>query len=146
VWLFGLISLIEVQFLRLIRDGWPEESWIKPEMISPDRLEKALEMLAERQRRNEAIDLTDCLQFGDKTTIVLKNRRLRVAWGSENPHRETGLKNLRNLRDELAHAQDIRAGRWSELFDFAVGAENILERLEGIDADLARVLCAPPAD
>ncbi len=59
------------------------ESWIKPEMISPDRLEKAREMLAERQRRNEAFDLTDCLQFGDKTTIVLKNKRLRVALGFE---------------------------------------------------------------
>ena len=83
MWLFELISLIEMQFLRLIRDGWPVESWIKPEMISPDRLEKAREMLAERQRRNEAFDLTDCLQFGDKTTIVLKNKRLRVALGFE---------------------------------------------------------------
>ena len=147
MWLFGLISFIEMQFLRLIRDVWPEESWTKSEMISPDRLEKAREMLVDRQRRNEAIDLADCLQFGDKITIVLKNKRLRETLGFENKSQgETILKKLRNLRDELAHAQDILTGRWPELFDLAVGAENILERAEGIDVDLARNLCAPPVD
>ena len=29
MWLFGLIFLIEMQFLRLIRDGWPDGSWTK---------------------------------------------------------------------------------------------------------------------
>src|SRR3990172_12268345 len=125
MWLFGLISLIEMQFLRLIREGWPDGSWRKHEMISPDRLEKAREILVDRQRRNEAIDLANCLQFGDKKTIVLKKEKLRKALGFESKKcGEDILDKLKKLRDDLSHAQDILAGRWPELVDLAVAAEN----------------------
>lgn len=147
MWLFGLISLLEMQLLRLIRDGWPDGSWAKPEIISPDRLGKAGEMLAERKRRNEAIDLADCLQFADKKIIVLKNEKLCKELGFESKTRgEDVLDKLKKLRDDLSHAQDILAGRWPELVDLAVAAEYVLERAEGIDADLAKVLCAPTAE
>jgi len=80
MWLFGLISLIEMQILRLIRDGWPDESWKK--LISPEqRLVNAQKMLDNRQNRNERIDLADCLQFCDKRDIVLENDKLRKELG-----------------------------------------------------------------
>jgi hypothetical protein len=136
MWLFGLISLIEMQFLRLIRDGWPDGSWTN--LISPCRLDKARDMLAQRQSRNEAIDLADCLQFADKKTVVLKNQKLCKELGFESKNcGEDVLEKLRTLRDDLSHAGDILAGRWPELVDLAVAAEKILERAEGIDADLA---------
>jgi len=39
MWLFGIISLLEMQFLRLIRAAYPQDSW-KALLSSPDRLTK----------------------------------------------------------------------------------------------------------
>ncbi len=102
-------------------------------------------MLAERQRRNEAFDLTDCLQFGDKTTIVLKNKRLRVALGFEKkPHRENGLKNLRNLRDELAHAQEsLQAVGLSCLILRSVRRTSLSGRRESMQTSLGSSVLHP---
>lgn len=142
MWLFGLISLVEMQFLRLIREGWPDGSWSK--LISADRLEHAQTILAERNRRNEAIDLADCLQFSDKKNIVLKTEKLRKELGFEKKERgENILDQLRKLRDDLAHGQDILTGRWPELAEWAFAAENILERAEKIEPGQARMLCEP---
>lgn len=147
MWLFGLISLIEMQLLRVIREGWPNERWNETKMISPARLEIAQKILTDRQNRNEAIDLADCLQFCDKTTIVLKKGNLWKPLGFDSKGRaEDILDKLRKLRDELSHAQDILTGSSRELIDLALIAENILEHAEQIDAELVRTLCAQTGD
>lgn len=126
MWLFGIISLLEMQFLRLIRKNKPWE-----DLITHERLKKAKEILADRQRHNEAVDLADCLQFCDKRTIVLKNKKLRTVLGFEtNNAGEDFLKQLENLRNDLDHSQDILTGRWPELVDLAVKAEEILQKAE----------------
>ena len=71
LWLFGVLSLLEMQFLRLIRTAYPQDTW--KGFVSENRLGKAGQLLQERKRRNEAIDLADCLQFADKRTIVLRS-------------------------------------------------------------------------
>jgi hypothetical protein len=55
MWLFGLLSLIEMQLLRLIRTTYPDDTWTQ--LLSYGRLGKAQQFLEDRQRRNEAIDL-----------------------------------------------------------------------------------------
>jgi len=129
MWLFGITSLLEMQLLRLIRAWYPDESW--KALMSAGRVQKAEEMLQDRRRRNEAIDLADCLQFADKRTIVAKTESLRSAlgFGSEREAEEE-LQLLQQLRDELAHAQDIVSGRWPELGRLAQVAEKILEQGE----------------
>lgn len=144
MWLFGLISLVEMQLLRLIRDGWPDESWKK--LISPKRLADAQKLLNDRQSRNERIDLADCLQFCDKRDIVLENDKLRTELGVSKESGEKTLRQLENLRNNLAHAQDILDGRWGELFNLVVAAENLLDNAEKIDAETAKKLCAPTAE
>ena len=145
MWLFELISLIEMQFLRLVRDGWPDESWKKP--ISPERLVDAQKMLANRQIRNERIDLADCLQFCDKRDIVLENNPLRTELGFKSKKSgEMILKQLENLRNNLDHAQDILEGRWRELSKLVDNAEDILNAAEKIDAETAKKLCVPRAE
>lgn len=146
MWLFGLISLIEMQFLRLIRGGWPDESW--KELISPDqRLVDAQKMLDNRQSRNEKIDLADCLQFCDKREIVLENDKLRTELGFKSKGSgEKTLTQLENLRNNLDHAQDILEGSWRELFNLVVAAEDILDRAERIDEETAKKLCTPTAE
>src|SRR3990172_4162054 len=116
MWLFGLISLIEMQLLRIIRDYYPDGSW-KPLISSKDRLANAETLLADR-RRNEAIDLADCLQFCDKCDIVLKSVELRHLIGFNS--KASGnriLKSLEKLRNDLAHSQPIKTGNWTEIMD-----------------------------
>ncbi len=118
MWLFGLVSLIEMQLLRMIREHYPNDAWKR--LLSDGRLAKAKEYHDDRRRRNEAIDLADCLQFADKRDIVLATTELRNAAGLEpKGSSERLLKDLEKLRDNLAHAQDIVTGYWPKLVDLA---------------------------
>lgn len=131
MWLFGLISLIEMQLLRIIRDYYPDDSWMS--LIS-HRLTDAETLLADRKRRNEAIDLADCLQFCDKREIVLKSDALCRLIGLDVEILEEQLKSLGNLRNELAHSQDIITGNWPGIADLAAKAEEILHKCEEVNA------------
>lgn len=130
MYLFAVLSLLEMQFLRLIRAAFPEDTW-KP-LLSEGRITKATNVLADRRRRDEAIDLADCLEFCDKTTIVAKYQELwEEALGFPSVgNAQTVLKKLQDLRDDLAHAQDIVTGRWPELVDLLESAEQALQRAE----------------
>ena len=131
MWLFGLVSLLEMQFLRIIRATYPSEQW-KP-LLSEGRLSQAAAIMDDRLRRNEAIDLADCLQFADKRTIVAKSEALRGALGSTSRTRaDEVLGELENLRNDVAHAQDVLAGRWPRIVDLARDAEELLRCAERI--------------
>ena len=131
MWLFGLLSLLEMQLLRLIRSVYPGDSWTH--LVSEARLNKAQQLLEDRQHRNEAIDLADCLQFADKRCIVAKTDSLRAVLGFTSRNgADRALKDLEQLRDELAHAQDIITGRWPDLARLARTAEDLLERFEDL--------------
>jgi hypothetical protein len=136
MWLFGVLSLLEVQFLRLIRTAYPQDTW--KGFVSANRLAEAEQLLQERKRRNEAIDLADCLQFADKRTPVFRSDTLRQALGF--PSKDKGeelLKALEHLRDELAHAQDIITGHWPQLAAFALRAEELLAACEALEPEAA---------
>jgi hypothetical protein len=131
MWLFGLVSLIEMQLLRIIRESQPDNGWEK--YLSDRRLDAVKRLLAERQRRNEGIDLVDCLQFCDKRDIVMKDQTLRSALGFVS--RSVGeklLEDLEDLRNNLAHSQDIVTQQWPKTVDLAEQAEALLLHLEGI--------------
>jgi hypothetical protein len=132
LWLFGVVSLIEMQMLRLIRERFPDGAWTS--LVPPARVEAAKKLFAERQRRNEeanAVDFSDCLQICDKATIMLKNGELSAL--TNFPSRSAGdgfFKDLESLRNDLAHANDILKGRWPELAGLVKEAEALLLRLE----------------
>lgn len=129
MWLFGLISLIEMQLLRIIREGYPNDAW--KQILSPERLASAQKVLADRQRRNEAIDLADCLQFCDRRDIVLESNELRATLGFDSRQSgERSLKDLEKSRNNLAHSQDIITGYWPKIVDLAEIAERLLQRCE----------------
>lgn len=132
--LFGLLSLLEMQLLRLIRVVYPDAAW--RDMLSSGRIEAAEKILDDRRRRNEGTDLADCLQFADKRTIVVKSERL-CAWlrFDSRAKAESRLKNLQELRNDLAHSQDILAGRWPGIVELANLAEDLLEHCESVGAE-----------
>ena len=134
MWLFGVLSLLEMQFLRLIRAAYPHDSW--KNLISQGRLEKTRLLLQDRQRRNEAIDLADCLQFADKRTILVESDCLCHVLGCTSKCiAKDILEELEHLRNELAHAQDIITGRWPRLVELATSAEQILAACEALEPE-----------
>jgi hypothetical protein len=114
MWLFGLVTLIELRWAELIAKHCPGDSWVN--FVSEGRLEKARALLAERQRRNQSLELLDCLQFADKGQVVARNEELRkhTIFASRRQVEET-CKRLEQLRNNLAHAQDILMCDWETI-------------------------------
>jgi len=129
MWLFGLVSLVEMQLLRIIREYYPDESWMK--LVSDGRLDKARDILAGRKKDNEATDLADCLQFCDKRDIVGKTAALWTSLGFESEDDwEEVLKALEHLRNTLAHSGNIVTRSWHRILELAKSAEGIIVKCE----------------
>jgi len=114
MWLFGIVTFIEMEVTEMIRERYPEGGW--EASLSRGRLDKARALLAERQRRGHACDLLDCLQFSDKGQILLEDPvTLRyLGFDTKGAARQV-LKELESLRNHLAHAQDIVTHDWAPI-------------------------------
>ena len=130
MWLFSLISLIEMQMLRIIRKRFPENSW--DEFITPGRNDKAKEFFMNNKSKNEEIDLVDCLQFCDKYTIISETQDLLEKLGYGKKDFCMLLIALKKLRNGLAHAQDIITASWPSIIDLSSDAEELLKSCETI--------------
>ena len=114
MWLFGMITILEMGLTRLIERRFPDETW--RDCVSEGRLQKAEALLEERRRRNQELDLIDCLQFSDKGQITLKDALLRKQVGYESRRKgEDTIKRLEALRNNLAHSQDIISCDWETI-------------------------------
>jgi hypothetical protein len=128
--LFGLITLLEMNMQRLIQIHYPNDLWQK--FLWPKRLEDAERLLHERQVRDEDIGLIDCLQFLDKRLIVLRSHQIRekikVRSKTEG---ELQLKAIEDLRNKLAHAQDLVGGSsWKKVIDLVNSIEILIQHCE----------------
>lgn len=125
MWLFGMITIMEMGLTRLIESAYPDGLW--REFLSEGRLQKAEQLLAERQRRNQDLDLLDCLQFSDRGQIVLRNETLRNKAGFVSRSRgEQTVKELEALRNNLAHSQDIIACDWEIIVKMSENLDKVL--------------------
>jgi hypothetical protein len=106
MWLFGIITMAEMQIMPIIEKIWPGDAW--KELISPGRLAKAEAMLEERQRRNQQSTLLACLQLSDKMQILVEHEPVRKTLGFTSKKIANKVcKEFESLRNNLAHAQDI---------------------------------------
>jgi hypothetical protein len=125
MWLFGLLTAIEMRFQTLIQQRFADESWMQ--YVSPARVDKARQLLEERQRRNQTPTLIDCLQFSDKLQIIARDERLRDQVGFVSRRRADAVgKVLEALRNNLAHSQDIIASDWDTIFAMADNLDRLL--------------------
>lgn len=128
MWLFGMITMIEMNLADRIRQTWPEEAWTS--LLATTRVEKAQSLYQERLRRNQHADLVDCLQLSDKGGILLKNSALLEEFGFQSKREaKFALKSLESLRNNLAHGQPISAQDWPQI----VRMTQRLERLATAD-------------
>ena len=114
MWLFGIITFVEMELGQMIQEYYPDQSWHK--MLTEKRLAKALELQQERQRRNQHCELIDCLQLSDKGQIVIQNPEFLTLLdiGSKSVAKRL-VRELESLRNNLAHAQDIVTHDWAQI-------------------------------
>jgi hypothetical protein len=126
MWLFGIVTMVELRYTRLIREMCPEESW--RQYLSEGRLKKAEEFMAERLRRNRPSALLDCLQLSDKGQIVARNEQIRSRTiFTSRRQTEEGISRLEGLRNNLAHAQDIVSSDWDAIVQLSGHLDRLLE-------------------
>lgn len=129
MWLFGVITLLEMTLSRAIAMRFPDGSWT--ELLSPGRLVKATQLCEERKRIGLDADLLSFLQLSDIGGIFMKDPQLRaLTKHTSRSQGENAFKKLAQLRDHLAHAQPIVQHNWLTI----AGLSEVLDRtLEYLD-------------
>jgi hypothetical protein len=120
-WLFGIVTALE----RRLRDDLAAQgAWTT--LLSPERLQRARDLKAERARRGQAVGTMACLQFGD-----LGQMAVRTSWwqellglGSNRAAKELA-KRLELLRNDLAHGQDVVGTHWETVVIIAGNLETL---------------------
>ena len=125
MWLFGMITLLEMRTTRLIELNCPGDSW--KQYVSESRLQKAQALLEERKRRNQGVELLDCLQISDKGQIIARNEEIRCLTKMQSRRQtEQTIKMLESLRNNLAHSQDIISCDWETIVELCKDMERVI--------------------
>jgi len=135
MWIFGLLTVLESAFARHIRRRFPDEGWRSH--LSSNRQRRAEHLQTERRRRKQSPDVIDCLQFSDKAQILFKNPGAREELGIRSwTAGKQLIKELEQLRNSLAHAQDI-VESWSTIATLATHIDAVLDLYDGEAASMA---------
>ena len=127
VYLFGLVSLLEMHLSFWIRSECREDSW--QAHLSKKRLDKAMRMQQLRRRRNQDPYLAQCLQFCDKRDLVVRLSSVRDSLSLGTERQATiFLQRVENLRDGLAHGQyDLAEGStWEKTVGLAERMDEVV--------------------
>jgi len=128
IYLFGLVSLLEMHLVFWIRKEFGDENWKKH--LSEGRIGKALELHEERRRKHQDLDLCDCLQICDKAKLVMARDGLRQLFGLNSVKQGKKIfERVQNLRDLLAHGHTtlIQGTTWENLIQTIEWTERSLE-------------------
>jgi hypothetical protein len=137
MWLFGLVTLVEFDFIRRIRARWPDQSWTA--LVSAGRLDKARELQEERRRRGHHADLLDCLQLADKGSILIQDPEVLRDWGYRSKQSaKAALQDIQSLRNHLAHSQAIVAHHWHQIAGLSRRLDDWMVENAGPIVDLPR--------
>ena len=124
MWLFGAITIYEIKFTEKIRQLYPEDDWRT--LVPEQRLKKAQDLQVERNRRNENCELLDCLQLSDKALVLLNSPQAEGLWDLKSKRAGKNIiKEIEQLRNHLAHAQDIASHNWPQIVRIADRIEEL---------------------
>ena len=130
MWLFGIITVVELEITERVRRQWPDEGW--GGLLTPARLAKAAALQGERRRRGEDCGLLDCLQFSDKLDILIRDDRALAALGipTASAARRIGAQ-VERLRNSLAHSQRFVEQDWPQVVRLARRVANFATLARG---------------
>jgi len=122
MWLFGVLTMLEMSITERIRQLWPEDGWTS--LISGSRLRRAQELHTERNRRQQHCDLIDCLQLSDKGRILISDPAEMALLGFKSQSAaKSVVKDVESLRNNLAHGQSVVAHDWVQILRFTRNIE-----------------------
>ena len=141
MWLFGLLTLAEMNALRIIRTCCPDGAW--KNMLEPKRIEVAQHTMNHKRFCNEeSVDLADYLHIHDIFTVIGKGEKTRaffkVAEGGtcglfvRDVTKREETNEVTKLRNNIAHGSDLVRGNlsWETIMEIAQKAEDFVERAE----------------
>lgn len=127
MFLFGLISLLEMKMTKIIRYYYPADSW--KDKISANRLKNADDLFQKQKDQHENMELLDCLQFADKNTIILRSEGIL----DKIPYSKNGIRRILNrseqLRNYIAHSREFIEASSGQIIDLSLEIDNLLERI-----------------
>jgi hypothetical protein len=114
MWLFGIITFIEMNVIKVISLHFPGDSW--QSALTEERLQQAKALQTERNRRGQHCSLLDCIQLSDKGKIVISKEETMKMMGLESKRSaKKVIREMESLRNNLAHAQDIVTYDWGQI-------------------------------
>lgn len=139
MWLFNLVGLLEMRLLGLIRQYYPGDAW--RDFVGASQLSKAEGLLKKRCRKNQDLDLLGCLELIDVNRIVLEIPPIVHAINAHVRDVKDFLRVTRQLRNDLAHSQEILTGNWPATVALAEQIEAVLAALEDLEASACQPVC-----
>lgn len=122
--LFSAISLLEMAMLEIIKKYFPDEkNW----GITSGRLKKAKDLLNEREKANQQVDLPQCLEFSDKYGILIGKGLWSKLGFLSKKEANSVFAELLKLRDNLAHSQEKIWSNIDQIVELHDKAEAVLE-------------------
>jgi hypothetical protein len=131
MWLFGMITTAELAITQQIRSAGAEPGWLA--LLTPARLEKARELQQTRAKLGRPVPLLDCLQLSDKIRVLLAldDGLAPLLRGQSKAESQRLARDLEDLRNSLAHAQDIVSHDWTQIARLARRLEELAVSEEG---------------
>lgn len=139
IYLFGLISLLEMHLTYWVGRAYPSDSWSGE--ISDGRLDLAKNIQSSRRTKGEDPKLIDCLQLCDKRKLFFKTTDTCKKLGLVGDRTEKKfLEDLEGLRDVLAHSQaDLAEGStWEKRIELIHWAESLVARSDDLIESFAK--------
>ena len=125
MWLFGIITFVEMNVIKVISLHFPGDSW--QAALTDERLQQAKALQAERERRGQHCSLLDCIQLSDKGKIVISKEETMKMTGLESRRSaKKVIREMESLRNNLAHAQDIVTYDWGQIVRLTLRLEETL--------------------
>jgi hypothetical protein len=125
MWLFGIVTIIEMYLTETIKEMHGDDGW--QSFLTRSRLDKALSLYNERCRRNQHIDLIDCVQLSDKIQVLLQDPDFMKSLGFDSARSaKKACKEIESLRNNLAHTQDIVIHDWAQIARLSRRVEGLI--------------------
>lgn len=127
IWLFGIISLTEMELKNLINSHYQSDKFI--DKLSNGRKIKTLELYSEKQKRNVEIKVVDCLQYCDIETIIKRTPAIINSFNGAYKKSDLNiLSEAEKLRNMLAHSQRFEMP-WEEILAITELLESLLNNI-----------------
>lgn len=113
---FGLITILEMQVNKMIKDHFPGDTWKKG--IGKKKRKEAEKRYKAVSERNEGVQAINFVGLCDKLKKLANDDTVNhILAYDDKPQAMTSIANIKTIRNNLAHSDDIIAGLdWSTFY------------------------------